>query len=61
MIDGKLSNESRFLTGASKTAQKFSVGAFIFPDMISSSTSSQVLSRDSDPELRNVKYYHLLN
>lgn len=42
MIDGKLNEQSKFLTGASKMSQKFSIGAFVFKDMVSSSSSSQV-------------------
>lgn len=44
MIDGKLTEQSKFLTGASKMTQRFSVGSFIFKDMASTSSSSQVLS-----------------
>ncbi|XP_034543600.1 zona pellucida sperm-binding protein 3 [Notolabrus celidotus] len=43
MIDGKLTDQSKFLTGDSKMVQKFSIGALIFKDSISSSSSSQQL------------------
>ncbi|KAM7009831.1 zona pellucida sperm-binding protein 3 [Tautogolabrus adspersus] len=43
MIDSKLTEQSKFLTGDSKMAQKFSVGALIFKDSVSSSSSTQQL------------------
>lgn len=42
MIDGKVTDQSKFLAGASKKTQRFSIGAFIFKDMVSSQTSTQV-------------------
>ncbi|CAJ1052664.1 zona pellucida sperm-binding protein 3 [Xyrichtys novacula] len=43
MIDSKLTDQSKFLTGNSKTMQKFSIGALVFKDSVSSSSSSQQL------------------
>ncbi|XP_024914509.1 zona pellucida sperm-binding protein 3 [Cynoglossus semilaevis] len=43
MVDGKQSHQSKFLTSSSKIVQKFTVGAFIFKDMISTSSFSQQL------------------
>ncbi|XP_040893065.1 zona pellucida sperm-binding protein 3 [Toxotes jaculatrix] len=43
MIDGKVTEQSKFLSGASKMVQKFSVGAFIFKNTGSTSSSSQQL------------------
>lgn len=43
MIDGKLTGQSKFHTGSSKMVQKFTVGSLIFKDMVSTSSSSQVL------------------
>ncbi|XP_041640666.1 zona pellucida sperm-binding protein 3 [Cheilinus undulatus] len=40
MIDGKLTDQSKFLPGDSKMVQKFSVGALIFSSSVSSSSSS---------------------
>ncbi|XP_044202142.1 zona pellucida sperm-binding protein 3 [Thunnus albacares] len=42
MIDGKLNAQSKFLTGSSKMTQRFSVGAFIFKDTASSSSTQQL-------------------
>lgn len=44
MIDGKANYQSKFLTGSSKMVQKFSVGALVFKDLITPSSTSQVLS-----------------
>ncbi|XP_067352714.1 zona pellucida sperm-binding protein 3 [Channa argus] len=41
MIDSNVTDQSKFLTSASKTVQKFTVGAFMFKDAVS--TSSQKL------------------
>lgn len=54
MIDGKENEQSRFLAGASEMVQKFSLGALIFKNGVSAS-SSQVLSRGSCTELNAVK------
>ncbi|XP_010732496.2 zona pellucida sperm-binding protein 3 [Larimichthys crocea] len=42
MVDGKVSYQSKFLTGSSKMVQKFSVGALIFKDQASTSSSKQL-------------------
>lgn len=42
MIDGKVTDQSKFLAGASKKTQRFSVGAFIFKDAVDTQTSTQV-------------------
>uniref|UniRef100_UPI0037E88625 zona pellucida sperm-binding protein 3 n=1 Tax=Semicossyphus pulcher TaxID=241346 RepID=UPI0037E88625 len=42
MIDGKLTDQSKFITGDSMMVQKFSVGALIFKDSVSTSTSQQL-------------------
>lgn len=61
MTDGKVTEQSKFLSGASKMVQKFSVGALVFKDMVSTSSSSQVLLRASGTELYTVKYMLTLN
>ncbi|XP_070781317.1 zona pellucida sperm-binding protein 3 [Enoplosus armatus] len=43
MIDGKMTEQSKFIASASKMVQKFSVGALIFKDKVSTSSSSQQL------------------
>ncbi|XP_071359531.1 zona pellucida sperm-binding protein 3 [Trachinotus anak] len=43
MIDSKVTVQSKFLSGDSKMVQKFSVGALVFKDMVSPSSSSQQL------------------
>ncbi|XP_035515495.1 zona pellucida sperm-binding protein 3 [Morone saxatilis] len=43
MIDGVVTDQSKFITDSSKMTQKFSVGALIFQDNISTSSSSQQL------------------
>lgn len=50
MIDGKVTDQSKFLTGTSKMVQKFSVGALIFKD-VASTSASQVLSRTNCTDL----------
>lgn len=47
MIDGKATELSKFLPCTPNMAQKFSVGALVFKDQVSTSSSSQVLSRAS--------------
>ncbi|KAM9857697.1 zona pellucida sperm-binding protein 3 [Aulostomus maculatus] len=42
MIDGKVTQLSKFLPGSSKITQKFSVGAFVFKDVLSQSPSQQL-------------------
>lgn len=44
MIDSKANQQSKFLTGSSKMAQKFSVGALVFKDLVTPSSTSQVPS-----------------
>ncbi|XP_041789519.1 zona pellucida sperm-binding protein 3 [Chelmon rostratus] len=43
MIDGKVTDQSKFLTGTSKMVQKFSVGALTFQQTVPTSSSSQQL------------------
>ncbi|XP_053275483.1 zona pellucida sperm-binding protein 3 [Pleuronectes platessa] len=43
MIDSKLISQSKFLSGSSKMSQRFQVSAFIFKDMVSTSSVSQQL------------------
>lgn len=47
MIDGKVTDQSKFLTGASKKTLRFSVGALIFKDMVSSLPSTQVVPKNA--------------
>lgn len=54
MVDGKVSYQSKFLTGSSKMVQKFSVGALIFKDQASTS-SSKVLSKASGTKIYTVR------
>ncbi|KAG8015138.1 Zona pellucida sperm-binding protein 3 [Nibea albiflora] len=42
MVDSKVSYQSKFLSGSSKMVQKFSVGALIFKDQASTSSSKQL-------------------
>ncbi|XP_073329199.1 zona pellucida sperm-binding protein 3 [Pagrus major] len=42
MIDGKVTVQSKFLMGASKMVQKFSVGSLIFKDTASSASSQEL-------------------
>lgn len=57
MIDGKVTDQSKFYTGDSKMVQKFSIGAMVFKDSVSSSESSQVLfEKKNSIELHFVKY-----
>ncbi|KAI3352847.1 hypothetical protein L3Q82_019423 [Scortum barcoo] len=51
MVDGKVTKQSKFLTGASKMVQKFSVDAMIFKDMASTSSSPQQLYMHCDISL----------
>lgn len=51
MIDGKVTDQSKFLTGTSKMVQKFSVGALTFQQTVPTSSSSQVRSRASGTNL----------
>ncbi|XP_010775556.1 zona pellucida sperm-binding protein 3-like [Notothenia coriiceps] len=41
MIDSKASLQSKFITGTSKTSQKFGMSALIFKDKVSTSSASQ--------------------
>ncbi|XP_070843097.1 zona pellucida sperm-binding protein 3 [Chaetodon trifascialis] len=43
MVDGKVTSQSKFLSGSSKMVQKFSVGSLIFKNAVSTSSSSQQL------------------
>ncbi|CAK6962868.1 zona pellucida sperm-binding protein 3 [Scomber scombrus] len=43
MIDGKMNKQSKFLTGDSKMTQKFTVGAFVFKDLLTSGSTTQQL------------------
>ncbi|XP_040001668.1 zona pellucida sperm-binding protein 3 [Xiphias gladius] len=54
MIDGKVTEQSKFLSGASKMVQKFSVDAFIFKDMASTSSSSQQLYMHCEISMRKL-------
>lgn len=51
MVDGKVTGQSKFLSGSSKMVQKFSVGSLIFKNAVSTSSSSQVWSRTSGANL----------
>nr|XP_019939325.1 PREDICTED: zona pellucida sperm-binding protein 3-like [Paralichthys olivaceus] len=43
MVDSKLALQSKFLSGSSKVSQKFQVGAFVFKDQVSTTSTSQQL------------------
>ncbi|XP_074539952.1 zona pellucida sperm-binding protein 3 [Halichoeres trimaculatus] len=53
MIDGKVTSQSKFYTGDSTMVQKFSIGAMVFKDSISSSASSQQLYMHCEIAVKN--------